>query len=189
MDAGLSILTEKLDYLTEQFELQRRRQDDMNELIQDVIPVVNHMVKLSIKELAEVGNEFELNDLLFLFKRFLRDTRMLIKLLDQVETVAELADEGQKMGKRIFHQVTMELDRLEREGHFDFARAGGRVADRFIHEFKARDIDALGERMIAAIKTQPPKTISLPALARKFNDPAVKRGLFRMLNLLKAVGD
>lgn len=189
MEEQLTLLNKKLDYLTEQFENQRRRQDDMNELMQDAIPVVNHMVKLSIDELAEVGSDFELGDLLFLLKRVLRDTRLLVGLLDQVEAVAELADEGQKMGKRIFHQVTVELDRLEREGYFDFARAGWRVANRMVHEFKSEDVDQLGERVVTALKTEPPQNVSLIGLMREMNDPKVKRGLYRTLNLLKAIGD
>ena len=189
MEEDLVLLHKKLDYLTEQFEAQRRRQDDMNELINDAVPVVNHMVKLSIDELAEVGNDFELGDLLFLLKRVLRDTRMLAGLLDQVEAMAELAEEGQVMGKRIFHQVTVELDRLEREGYFDFARAGWRVADRMVHEFDAGDVDAIGERLVTALKTEPPEKISLAALMREMNDPKVRRGLYRALNLLKAIGD
>jgi len=189
MEEDLVLLHKKLDYLTEQFEAQRRRQDEMNELMHDAVPVVNHMVKLSIDELAEVGNDFELGDLLFLLKRVLRDTRLLVGLLDQVESIAELAEEGQVMGKRIFHQVTVELDRLEREGYFDFARAGWRVADRMVHEFDAKDVDAIGDRLVKALKTEPPENISLPALLREMNDPKVKRGLYRALSLLKAIGN
>lgn len=189
MDEELALLNKKLDYLTEQFENQRRRQDDMNELMQDAVPLVNHMVKLSINELAEVGNDFELGDLLFLLKRVLRDTRMLVGLLDQVESMADLAEEGQKMGKRIFHQVTMELDRLEREGYFGFARAGAKVADRLVHDYKPEDVEALGNRVADALKTEPPAKVSLLDLLRSLGDPKVRRGLYRTLNLLKAIGD
>ena len=109
MDKDVALLHEKIDYLTEQFEAQRRRQDEINELMTDAVPVVNHMIKLSIDELAEIGTDFQLEDLTFLLKRLLRDTRMLVGLLDQVEAVAELAEEGQVMGKRIFHQVTTDI--------------------------------------------------------------------------------
>jgi len=189
MEEDLELLHQKLDYLTEQFEAQRRRQDEMNELMQDAVPLVNNMIKLSIDELAEVGNDFEIGDLLFLLKRLLRDTRMLVGLLDQLESMAELAEEGQKMGKRIFHQLTMELDRLEREGYFDFARAGWRVADRMVHEFDAQDVEALGERLVGALKTEPPENVSLLGLLREMNDPKVRRGLLRAISLLKAIGD
>ncbi len=189
MDKDLALLHQKLDYLTEQLETQRRRQDDINELVQDAIPIVNHMVKLSIDELAEIGSDFQLEDLTFLLKRFLRDTRMLVGLLDQVEAVAELAEEGQVMGKRIFHQFSMELDRLEREGYFDFARAGWSVLERAVTEFKAEDLKATGFRLIESLKDHPPEKVSLLSLLRAMGDQKVRRGLYRSMNLLKVIGD
>ena len=189
MDKDLELLHQKLDYLTEQLEAQRQQQEGMNELMHDAVPVVNHMIKLSIDELAEIGTDFQLEDLTFLLKRVLRDTRMLVGLLDQVEAMAELAEEGQVMGKRVFHQVTMELDRLEREGYFGFARAGWSVAERAVSEFKAEDLEATGNRMIEALKEEPPENVSIFALLRAMGDPKVRRGLYRSLNLIKAIGD
>jgi hypothetical protein len=189
MDKDLELLHQKLDYLTEQLEAQRQQQEGMNELMHDAVPVVNHMIKLSIDELAEIGTDFQLEDLTFLLKRVLRDTRMLVGLLDQVEAMAELAEEGQVMGKRVFHQVTMELDRLEREGYFGFARAGWSVAERAVSEFKAEDLEATGNRMIEALKEEPPENVSFFALLRAMGDPKVRRGLYRSLNLIKAIGD
>jgi hypothetical protein len=189
MENELAVINQKLDYLASQLESQRKQQETLNELVQDAIPVVNHMVKLSIDELAEIGTDFQLEDLTFLLKRVLRDTRLLVGLLDQVEAVAELAEEGQVMGKRIFHQVTMELDRLERGGYFDFARAGWSLADRAVKEFKAEDLESAGVRMITAFKEEPPEKVSLFALLRAIGDPKFRRGLYRSLNLLKALGD
>jgi len=189
MDKDLALLHQKIDYLTEQLESQRQQQEGMNELMHDAVPVVNHMIKLSIDELAEIGTDFQLEDLTFLLKRVLRDTRMLVGLLDQVEAVAELAEEGQVMGKRIFHQVTMELDRLEREGYFEFARAGAKVAERAVSEFKAGDLEAAGNRMVDAFKEETPENISLFALLRAMGNPKVRRGLYRSMKLLKVIGD
>jgi len=189
MDNELAQINQKLDYLTAQFKAQGEQQRSMKELVDDVIPVVNHVIKLSIDELAEVGNDFELGDLLFLVKRVLRDTRMLVGLLDQLESVAELAEEGQQMGKRIFHQVTMELDRLEREGYFGFARAGIKVADRLVHDHQPEELESLGLRVADALKTPPPEKVSLLDLLRAIGDPKVRRGLYRTLNLLKAISD
>jgi hypothetical protein len=189
MDKDLELLHQKLDYLTEQLEAQRQQQEGINELMHDAVPIVNHMIKLSIDELAEIGTDFQLEDLTFLLKRILRDTRMLVGLLDQVESVAELAEEGQVLGKRIFHQITMELDRLEREGYFGFVRAGAKVAEHAVSEFDADEMEAAGNRMIEAIKEEPPENVSFLALLRAVGDPKVRRGLYRSMNLLKALGD
>lgn len=189
MENDLALINQKLDYLMAQFDAQRQQQESMKELMEDAIPIANHVIKLSIDELAEVGNDFELGDLLFLVKRVLRDTRMLVGLLDQLESVAELAEEGQQMGKRIFQQVTLELDRLEREGYFKFARAGLQLADRFVHDFEPENVAALGNRLVDTLKTEPPQKVTLFTLLRSMNDPKVLRGLYRSLSLLRAMGE
>ena len=61
----IDLLTNQVAYLTEQTEVQQRRQQEFDELKQDMIPIANHMIKLSIDELADVGQEFEVEDLLF----------------------------------------------------------------------------------------------------------------------------
>jgi hypothetical protein len=189
MDKELALIHQKLDYLTEQFETQRQQQEGINELMHDAVPIVNHMIKLSIDELAEIGTDFQLEDLTFLLKRILRDTRMLVSLLDQVESFAELAEEGQVMGKRIFHQVTMELDRLEREGYFGLVRAGSRVADRLVQEIDAEEVEEMGYQLINTMKEDIPEKVSLVALLRAIGDQKFRRGLYRSINLLKVIGD
>ncbi|GAB4504288.1 MAG: hypothetical protein Fur0043_12820 [Anaerolineales bacterium] len=189
MDQDLALINEKLDNLLAQLEAQRKQQEGMDELMRDAIPIVNHMIKLSIDELAEVGNDFELGDLLFLLKRLLRDTRLLFGLLDQVESLAELAEEGQRMGKRVFNQVVEQLDRLEREGYFGAARAGWNVAGQAVKQFRPEEIEAAGARMIAALKEPPPEKVSLLTLLRALGDPKVRRGLYRTLNVLRAIGE
>ena len=213
MDKDLALLNQKLDYLTEQLELQNKQREGMNELMQDAIPVVNHMIKLSIDELAEIGSDFQLEDLLFLLKRILRDTHMLVGLLDQVEAVADLAEEGQVMGKRIFHQITMELDRLEREGYFGFARAGWEIMERIVTEFSEEDVHALGDNIVTILTTvrnmtQPEimalannavgalqdetldvKPVSTFGLLRELSKPETRIGMARLLNLVKALAN
>jgi len=83
----------------------------------------------------------------------------------------------------------MELDRLEREGYFGFARAGWSVAERAVKEFDAEDLEAAGNRMIEAFKEKPPESVSVFALLRALGNPKVRRGMYRSLNLLKVIGD
>jgi hypothetical protein len=105
-------LMAKLDYLVAQAEAQRRFQDEMEELKNDVVPIANHMIKLTIDELAEVGSEFQVEDLLFLLKRLLRDTDLIVNGLDRLESMADLFDETQLLSKQVFNQVVVALDRM-----------------------------------------------------------------------------
>lgn len=203
----------KLEYLVARAEEQRRFQEEMEELKRDVIPIANHMIKLTIDELAEVGSEFQAEDLLFMLKRLLRDTRLIVDGLDRLESMAELFDETQRLSKQIFNQAVVSLDRLEQDGYFAFARGGWRIAERIVSEFGEEDINALGDNIVTILKTarnltQPEimamtnnalgalqtdgpgeQNPSLWMLLRDLSDPKVRRGMARLLNMVKVLAD
>lgn len=209
----LALLHAKVDRLTELMEAQRQRQQAMEDLQNDLIPIANQAIKLTIDELAEIGTEFRVEDLLFLLKRLLRSTELLNRMLDQLEAVSALGDEASILGKQVFSTVVENLDRLEQRGAFGFARSGAYVMDQILAEFSEEDVRALGDNIVTILKTvrnmtQPEmmnlannavqalqeednaqESTSLLALAREFSDPKVRRGLSRMLNMLKALAD
>lgn len=213
MDAELALLHEKVDRLTVLVEAQNKRQRAMEELGQDMLPIANHMIKLSIDELAEIGNDFQLEDLLFLLKRLLRNTHNLVEILDRMESLMGLSDEMNIIGKQVFHQAVEQLDRMEREGYFAFARGGWYIMERIVNEFNEEDVRALGDNIVTILTTvrnmTQPEVLSLAnnaigaisdgapegeslsawALMRELSDPKVRKGLARMLNLVKALAD
>lgn len=210
METDLAILNQKIDYLTEIIEAQRKRQLELEELQRDMIPVVNSMIKLSIDELAEIGNDFQLEDLLFLFKRLLRNTPLLIELMDRLEAAHGLMEELELMGKPMFNQVVERMDQMEREGYFDFARGGWYIMEQLVEEFDEEDIYALGDNIVTIMKTvramtQPeilsiannaigaieepvdiPEKVSFMDLMRQLSDPDVRKGMMRLLGMVKA---
>lgn len=214
MNKELALLHDKIDYLTEHIEAQRTRQREFDELKQDMLPIVNHLIKLSIDELAEIGMDFELEDLLFLIKRLLRDTRRLILLLDRFESAMDLADEVGLIGRQVFNTAVEDLDRLERNGYFAFARGGLHIIKRIVEEFNEEDVRALGDNIVTILTTvrnmTQPEVLALAnnaistlsaedaedgkapsslSLLRELSDPQVRKGLSRMLNLVKSLAD
>ncbi|MGD8813739.1 MAG: DUF1641 domain-containing protein [Anaerolineales bacterium] len=213
MDENLALLHQKIDHLTEQLEAQRRRQQVWDDLFNDLAPVGNHLVKLTIDELAEIGSDFELQDLLFLVKRLLRNSRSLLLLLDRLEALMGISDEVQLLGKQAFTTVVENLDRMEREGYFTFARESWRIFEKIVNEFSVEDMQALGDSIVPLRSTlrkltqpeflmladrslealQAPngddKTVSMLALLRELSDPDVRKGLFRLLNVVKVFSE
>jgi uncharacterized protein YjgD (DUF1641 family) len=213
MDNDLALLHQKIDYLTEQLEAQKQRQQELDALKNDLIPIANHMIKLSIDELAEIGRDFQLEDLLFLLKRLLRNTHSLIDLLDRLESTTDLIDDANYLGKEVFASTVEMLDKLEREGYFAFLQETWKILDRIVHELSEEDLQALGDNIVMSLKTmrnltQPEvlslannavdaisngkgvdKAPSLFGLMRELSDPQVRKGLVRMINLVKIFAD
>lgn len=193
MTQDLNHINEKLDTLIVFMEEQQTRQRAMEELRDDMIPIANQLIKLTIDELAEIGTEFKAEDLLFLLKRLLRNTRLLITLVDQLEAVMGLADEASMLGKQVFNTLVEKLDEYEHKGYFQLAGEGMQVLDRVVEEMNPEDVQALGETLLQSIKSlrqpAPEKAPSMMALVGQMNDPQVRIGLSRMLNVMKALAN
>jgi uncharacterized protein YjgD (DUF1641 family) len=210
----LNDLTWKVDHLTQLLETQQRRQQDLDELKADLIPIGNQLLKISIDELAEIGTEFQMEDLLFLLKRLLRNTDTLVALLDRLEAGMGLAEEANLIGRQVFSNVVEELDHMEHKGYFSFAREGWSMVDRIVTEFSEEDVRALSDnivtilytvrnmtqpeilelanRSLAAIRSEDevaPESVSTWSLLRELSDPKVRVGMARLLNILKVLAD
>lgn len=220
MDNDLTLLHQKLDHLTTQVavltaqaEVQQRRQNEFEELKQDVIPIANHVIKLTIDELAEIGDEFQIEDLFFLLKRVMRNTPLILAMFDRLEALMGFFDEAEILGKQVFNYTVEELENFERNGYFGFALEGWRIVERIVTEFSQEDVHALGENIITILTTvrnmTQPEIMSLAnkavsaiqedvpgsekvstwALLRELGTPKVRRGMARMINLLKALDE
>ncbi|MFA9490277.1 MAG: DUF1641 domain-containing protein [Anaerolineales bacterium] len=209
----LELLHQKIDYLTEQLDEQRMRQREFDELKQDMIPIANHMMKLTIDELADIGSDFQAEDFIFLMKRLLRNTHSFIRLMDYLEAGIGLSEEVSQLGTQMFNNLVETLDRLEHEGYFGFLNEGWNIVERIVTEFSEEDVKALGDNIVTILgtvrtMTQPEilnlannaigaieatpvedEDISTLALLRELSDPQVRRGMARMLNIVKALAD
>ena len=220
MDNDLALLHEKIDtltsqvaVLTEKAAIQQRRQQEFDELKQDMIPIANHMIKLTIDELAEIDPDFEIADLLYLLKRMLRNMPLILSMFDRFEALMGVTDEVELLGKQVFSNVVENLDQMERDGYFAFAREGWGIMEKVVTEFSEEDVKALGDNIVTILTTvrnmtqpeimaiannaigaiqeippeaKPPSTFTL---LRELSNPKTRRGMARMINLLKALDD
>ena len=186
MDKDIALLNEKIDQLTVQVEIladhaeiEQRRRRELDELKADLIPIGNQLIKLTINELAEIGTEFELEDLIYLLKRVLRNTQLILTMMDRFEALMGIADEMELLGKQVFSTTIEGLDRLEREGFFAIARESWDVLEKIVAEIDPADIRSIGEDLGS------PSSI---ALLRELNQPEVRKGMARLLQIVKVMG-
>ena len=186
MDKDTALLHKKIDQLTVQVEIladhaeiEQRRRRELDELKADLIPIGNQLVQLTINELAEIGTEFELEDLIFLLKRVLRNTQLILTMMDRFEALMGSADEMELLAKQVFSTAVEGLERLEREGFFTIARESWGVLEKIVAEVDPTDIRSIGE------DSGSPSSI---ALLRELNQPEVRKGMARLLQIVKVLG-
>jgi len=208
MNSELEALHSKLDYLTEQIDAQRRRQAVLDELLRDMMPAMNGMFQIAVAELDEISPQVELHDVMHLFKRLLRNVHLLNDLLDKLESLVELGEDLSRLSQPAFAQLVQKLDEIERKGYFAFASEGLYIVDRIVTEFDRDDVHALGDNIVTILKTVRSMTqpevmsmvnravtqledpiddnISMWQLMRALRDPEVRKGMARMLNMMKS---
>lgn len=132
----------------------------------------------------------------------------------ELEPLRDLAAEVGVLSGPAMDAVTGRIHELEQRGYLGFARSGGRVVERIVASFDEDDVEALGDNVVLMLETlrdltqpeilqllrqtagsvshldgpatgQPPSTF---ALLKQLRDPEVRRGLARMLELLRGVG-
>jgi uncharacterized protein YjgD (DUF1641 family) len=102
------------------------------------------------------------------------------------------------------------LNAMEQKGYFVFLQGGLEMADKIVTSFSEEDVKQLGDNIVLILQTvkemtQPeimsllsntaqvftdeePVDTSLISIIRQMNDPEVRRGLAKTLQILKSVG-
>ncbi|MBL8096054.1 MAG: DUF1641 domain-containing protein [Anaerolineales bacterium] len=200
--------------LSARVEAQRESTAAISELVQDVTPVANQAFKTVVRELDEVDDGFASEDLVFLVKQLLANTRRFSTLVVQLEAALDLLNEVQTLSKPVFTTAVNAFDQLEHKGYFVFAQEGVRIADRVVTEFNEDDVRALGDNVVTILRTVKNMTqpdimalanraadslheteaavdpnVSVWSLLRDMNDPKVRQGLARLMRVLRTFSE
>ncbi|MCA9965171.1 MAG: DUF1641 domain-containing protein [Anaerolineales bacterium] len=211
LNRKVDALTEQMAFLAEEARQQQRRRQEWDELKNDLTPVASEMYRLTVQQLDEVDQYVQLEDGLRLLKRLMRNTRNLEQMLDQFESFGLMWQDVNPLTQEAFLTLMGRLDEMERKGYFSFMRGGMGIMDEIVTSFTEEDVRQLGENVVLILRTvkemtqpeimtmmqrtavslqeEPVENVSLMGILRQLNDPAVKRGLSKTLNVLKTVSE
>lgn len=203
-------INKKLDFITGYIRQQERQQREWEELKADLTVIGKDIFQTAVRELDEVSSSFDTNDLLFLLKKLLRNTRNISRLLDQVESVSDFLKDATPLSKQIFSQLLDTLQQLEQKGYFEFGREMLKVLDTVVTSFTPEDVQMLRENITAILMTvknltQPQmlgsinnavhffqkmdvvvdQKITYWHLMKELRDPELKRGLAFVIQFMK----
>lgn len=172
-------INQKLDFITAQMEQQQRRQRELMELKDDLTLISKDAMQVVTQELNEVAHHFDSADLLVLLKKLLRNTRNLNKMMDQVESAADLVQDVTPLGKQIVAQLMDTLSEMEAKGYFEFAREFVQIIDTLVTSFSTEDVRLLRENIISIMLTV--KNLTQPEVLDTFNNAL---GFFRKMDVM-----
>jgi len=205
-------LTTQVTYLAEQAAIQERQRQERAELVRDLTPIANQAFHMAIEQLEEVQEYIDLNDLLRLSKRLMRNGRNLEKILDQLESLADLTQTAAPIVDEAFAKAVHSLSDFEQKGYFAFVRGSRQIMDNIVTAFGEEDVNRLGDNIVLILNTvkdmtQPeimsfvrntlliaekeiekPVDISYTGLLRQMRDPEVRRGLALTMRVMHVIG-
>lgn len=213
-----TVLEERLDalaadvaFIAAEMREQRARRQTWDDLRADLTPIATDVMALAGRELDSVGDLPTSDDVLRLAKRLAANTTNLEMMLERLESALQLLDDaGPIAGEAVMKAMTI-LGDLDGKGYFSFVKSGIGVVDRVVTSFSEDDVNQLGDNVVLILETvkemtQPEvmellqrtahsleeevtETPSTFALLRQMRDPEVKRGLARMLQVLRSFSD
>jgi uncharacterized protein YjgD (DUF1641 family) len=211
IEEKLDALTRQLDYLTaaaREAELRRAEWDDLRS---DLTPVLGEAFQVVSNELDDVREFVQPTDLWRIAKRVARNTELIERMFDQLEGLSDLTSEIAPLGRDMFLTAMAKLDEMEGKGYFSFASEGMGVLDRVVTSFSEDDVRQLGENIVLILNTikemtQPEvmqllqrtahevreaevEELGLLKLLWRMRNPAVRRGMSRLLKVLESFAD
>jgi uncharacterized protein YjgD (DUF1641 family) len=211
LEAKIDALADQVSFLAEAARDAGVRRAQWDELRSDLTPVVGEAFQMVSSELDDVRRFVQPSDLWRLGKKVARNAENIEKLFDQIEGLSDLASEVAPLGRDVFLAMMTRLDEMERKGYFAFASSAAGVLDRVVTSFSQEDVDQLGDNIVLILNTVKEMTqpevmqllqrtahgvraaeveeIGLLRLMWRMRNPAVRRGLSRMLTVLESFAD
>ncbi|NNK91090.1 MAG: DUF1641 domain-containing protein [Acidimicrobiia bacterium] len=212
----VSRLEQKIDALTDQVAMlqleaheARQRRGQWNELRDDLAPVAEAVMARATTEFAAL--EIDADALTRTLRTLLANIEIIERLVTRLDTIEQLLSATGEIAPSAVEKLIEGLGEIQERGYLDFARGGAEVVDRIVTSFDYDDIHALGDNVVLILNTvkemtQPevmhmlrrtasaaradqPKELGVFGMMREMRDPAVKRGMGRLVGLLHSLGE
>ena len=147
----LTRLEEKLDRVTafqEQLSPFIRSYESLSDLGRELSLLTGPGVSLLTEELAEVETGFQLEDVLYLFKRLLLSFRHIAWSLEQLENLIDWWQDMEPLLKVAVPHLIDKLDDLEQKGIFRINKAILNMYAKLASAYTPEDIEVIGDGFV-----------------------------------------
>ena len=209
----IDLLTEQVALIAEEMRQQRIQRERWTDLVSDSAPVVSGAFDMVSRELESLSDDVTVEDAVQLARTMARAVPTMEALLRQLESLSALGEEIVPLGAPAMATLTSTFQELEDKGYFAFAKGGAEIVDKVVTSFTEDDIDALGDNVVLILNTvkemTQPEVMTLLqrtaltaqdvddefaeapstfALLKQMRDPQTRRGLGRVMTMLRTIG-
>ncbi len=123
--------------------------NSINDLKEDFAPRVNELMHHLIVELADIEADFQIEHLLHLIKKGLRNVSNFNYSLDQLKNLIDLSQTAEPLLKTTIHQLIQSLDSLQESGLFDLAHLAISTVRKISTTYSTADLEQLFDGLVS----------------------------------------
>lgn len=212
-DERLDLLVDQVAQMADEMRHQRLQREQWADLVADSSPVVSGAFDMMTRELETLSADVSVEDAVALARTLARAIPTMEALLRQVEALNALAGDIVPLATPAMATLTSTLQALDDKGYFAFAQGGAGIVDKVVTSFTEEDVEALGDNIVLILNTVKEMTQpevmtllqrtaltaqdvddefadapSMFALLKQMRDPQTRRGLGRVMTMLRTVG-
>ena len=105
MSEEIKVLNDKIDFLTDQVMSVTSRLKAVDELKEDMALFASDAFTGIVNFLADVDFHFRSEDFIALIKKMLRNVKNLSRMMNQLESITELAEDVAPLAKEVFNDI------------------------------------------------------------------------------------
>lgn len=214
MQQQINDINHKLDIILNEIDKQRRLRSEMDDLKDDLMRVSKEVYDSAVLELEEVSDNIKTGDILFLFKKLLRNINNITKTFEQLENVRDFVQDAAPVSRELFNDFMMMLDEMDRKGYFKFLKEISLMTDTIVQNYSTKDVKDFGEKIIKIMDTfnnltqpeildkindaieiykntdfEPDKKVTTMSLIRELNSSETKKALAFLIKYLKRLSN
>jgi len=152
MSEEIQVLNKKIDFLTEQVVSVTSRLKAFDELKEDMALFANDAFSEIVNFLADVDFHFRSEDLIALIKKMLRNIKNISRLMTQLESITDLAEDLSPLVKEIFTDLVEKFEQLEKDGLFNSLESLMSGMKRLHANFTPEEIERMGDNHVRLLK-------------------------------------
>ena len=210
VEERLDALTEQVAWLVADARSRREERERWTELSHDLMPIGTQAMSSVSATLADL--DVDMADVARLGRALVEALPTFEKAIAQLGPVSELASSVSELSGPALEAAVSRLEQANQKGYFAFAKGAAGIADRVVTSFTEEDVQALGDNIVLILNTvkdmtqpevmgmlqrtlhtvqeqeEPIEPPSMFGLLKEMRDPEVRRGLGRMLAVLRSMG-
>jgi len=142
------LILKRLDHLENEIAPVAESARSIRELRDELEPRLNEAVQALIVELADVEADFQIEDLLFLMKKSMRNVRNFTFALEQLKNLIDFALTVEPLLKTTVPEIITYFNKLEQKGVFNLFPVMMKVTEKLGQAYTTEELEQLGGSLV-----------------------------------------